>query len=113
MLYVRDSRGLGRSPLIGRDSQSLARSYCSTRNVASDFDSAWRTLYDEQNRVQGVLDVPLSERGRGEVMRMAQMLSYSLGNSSLAALYCGPGENVIRTAEIVGKTPGVASQEDQ
>jgi broad specificity phosphatase PhoE len=61
------------------------------------------TLYDEQNRVQGVLDVPLSERGRGEVERMAQMLSYSLGDSSLAALYCGPGENVIRTAEIVGK----------
>jgi broad specificity phosphatase PhoE len=61
------------------------------------------TLYDEQNRVQGVLDVPLSERGRGEVERMAQMLSYSLGASSLAALYCGPGENVIRTAEIVGK----------
>ena len=61
------------------------------------------TLYDEQNRVQGVLDVPLSERGRGEVVRMAEMLSYSLGDSSLAALYCGPGENVIRTAEIVGK----------
>jgi len=61
------------------------------------------TLYDEQNRVQGVLDVPLSERGRGEAVRMAEMLSYSLGNSSLAALYCGPGENVIRTAEIVGK----------
>ncbi|MGP0063023.1 MAG: histidine phosphatase family protein, partial [Isosphaeraceae bacterium] len=65
------------------------------------------TLYDEQNRVQGVLDVPLSERGRGEVVRMAQLLSYSLGDSSMAALYCGPGENVIRTAEIVGKLLGL------
>ncbi len=65
------------------------------------------TLYDEQNRVQGVLDVPLSERGRDEVVRMAQMLSASLGTSSLSAIYCGPGENVIRTAEIVGKLLGV------
>jgi broad specificity phosphatase PhoE len=65
------------------------------------------TLYDEQNRVQGVLDVPLSERGRVEAVRMAQLLSYSLGDSSLAALYCGPGENVIRTAEIVGKLLGL------
>jgi broad specificity phosphatase PhoE len=65
------------------------------------------TLYDEQNRVQGVLDIPLSERGRGEVARMAQKLSVSLSSSSLSALYCGPGENVIRTAEIVGKVLGI------
>ncbi len=25
------------------------------------------TVYDEQNRVQGILDIPLSERGRAEV----------------------------------------------
>jgi broad specificity phosphatase PhoE len=61
------------------------------------------TLYDEQNRVQGVLDVPLSERGRDEVIEMAQLLAQTLGDSSLSALYCGPGENVVRTAEIVGK----------
>jgi broad specificity phosphatase PhoE len=57
--------------------------------------------------VQGVLDIPLSERGRGEVARMAQKLSVSLNSSSLSALYCGPGENVIRTAEIVGKVLGI------
>jgi broad specificity phosphatase PhoE len=65
------------------------------------------TLYDEQNRVQGILDIPLSERGRGEVARMAQLLSRSLGDESLSALYCGPGENVIRTAEIVGMVLGM------
>ena len=65
------------------------------------------TIYDEQNRVQGVLDIPLSERGQGEVARMAQKLARSLDGSPLSALYCGPGENVIRTAEIVGKALGI------
>src|SRR6516165_8217089 len=65
------------------------------------------TLYDEQNRVQGVLDIPLSERGHDQVVRMAQEISASLGDSPLTALYCGPGENAIRTAEIVGKVVGV------
>jgi broad specificity phosphatase PhoE len=68
------------------------------------------TLYDEQNRVQGVLDIPLSERGHGEVVRMAQEISASLRDSSLTALYCGPGENTIRTAEIVGKVVGVRAK---
>jgi broad specificity phosphatase PhoE len=65
------------------------------------------TIYDEQNRVQGVLDIPLSERGCGEVAWMAQNLVRTLGGSALAALYCGPGENVVRTAEIVGKALGI------
>ena len=65
------------------------------------------TLYDEQQRVQGILDIPLSERGQIEVMRMAQRLARSLGSSSLAALYCGPGENLIRTAEILGQVLGI------
>jgi broad specificity phosphatase PhoE len=65
------------------------------------------TLYDEQNRVQGVLDIPLSERGRDEVVRMAQRLVRSPGSRSLSALYCGPGENVTRTAEIVGQVLGI------
>ena len=45
------------------------------------------TIYDEQNRVQGVLDIPLTERGRGEVARMAQKLAGSLNGSLLTALY--------------------------
>jgi broad specificity phosphatase PhoE len=64
---------------------------------------AGATLYDEQNRVQGVLDIPLSESGQGEVTRMAQKLAQSVNGTPLSALYCGPGESVIRTAEIVGK----------
>jgi broad specificity phosphatase PhoE len=68
------------------------------------------SIYDEQNRLQGILDIPLSERGRGEVTRMVQRLAGSLDGSPLAALYCGPAENVIRTAEIVGKALGIRAK---
>jgi broad specificity phosphatase PhoE len=65
------------------------------------------TLYDEQNRVQGILDVPLSERGRAEAVRLAESLNAMLEATPLSALYCGPGESVVRTAEIVGKALGL------
>ncbi len=38
---------------------------------------------------------------------MAEILAQSLDGSALSALYCGPGENVVRTAEIVGKALGI------
>ncbi len=65
------------------------------------------TVYDEQNRVQGVLDVPLSERGRVEVAQLTEKLAEPLNGIELAALYCGPGESVVRTAEGVGKALGL------
>jgi broad specificity phosphatase PhoE len=65
------------------------------------------TVYDEQNRVQGVLDIPLSERGRAEVARLAETLVETGVGAVLAALYCGPGESVVRTAEAVGKALGL------
>ena len=65
------------------------------------------TVYDEQNRVQGVLDIPLSERGRAEVAHLAEKLAEPYSRCELAALYCGPTENVYRTAEVVGKALGL------
>ncbi len=61
------------------------------------------TVYDEQNRVQGVLDVPLSDRGWAEVAALADKLA----GITLSALYCGPSENAVRTAEAVGRTLGL------
>lgn len=61
------------------------------------------TVYDEQNRIQGVLDIPLSERGRAEVAALAERLA----GASLSALYCGPGESAVRTAEAVGRAIGL------
>jgi broad specificity phosphatase PhoE len=65
------------------------------------------TVYDEQNRVQGVLDIPLSDRGRAEVAELAASLPAALDGLALSALYCGPGESVVRTAEAVGKALGL------
>lgn len=61
------------------------------------------TIYDEENRVQGVLDLPLSERGREEVARLAERLT----GFALSSLYCGPGESVVTTAEAVGHALGL------
>lgn len=61
------------------------------------------TLYDEQNRIQGVLDIPLSDRGCAEVAALAERLA----GLDLAALYCGPGQSAGRTAEVVGRALGV------
>jgi broad specificity phosphatase PhoE len=65
------------------------------------------TVYDEQNRVQGVLDIPLSDRGHAEVAELADSLPRRLAGVELAALYCGPGQSTVRTAEIVGKSLGL------
>jgi broad specificity phosphatase PhoE len=67
------------------------------------------TVYDEQRRVQGTLDIPLSERGRAEVAQLAAGLTERLAAAGAppAALYCGPGESVVRTAEAVGKALGL------
>jgi broad specificity phosphatase PhoE len=61
------------------------------------------TVYDEQDRLQGVLDVPLTERGHAEVAELAERLA----GLELSALYCGPGESVGRTAETVGRSIGL------
>ncbi|GIW86890.1 MAG: phosphoglycerate mutase [Isosphaeraceae bacterium] len=57
------------------------------------------TSYDEQNRVQGILDVPLSPRGREECSRLAA----DLADIDFDALYCGVGTSVEETAEILGR----------
>ena len=61
------------------------------------------TVYDDQNRVQGVLDLPLSDRGRAEIATLAERLV----GVELAALYCGPSQSALRTAEAVGKALGL------
>jgi broad specificity phosphatase PhoE len=61
------------------------------------------TAYDEQKRVQGVLDLPLSARGKAEVAD----LTARLAGQDLGALYCGPGESASTTASAVGRELGL------
>ena len=67
------------------------------------------TTYDEQHRLQGILDIPLSDRGRAEVALLAESLPKALDSLPLVltAIYCGPTESVARTAEAVGKALGL------
>lgn len=65
------------------------------------------TVYDEQQRIMGVLDVPLSDRGIEQAERMAERLPDLLAGRDLSALYCGPGECVLRTAETIGRAVGL------
>lgn len=57
------------------------------------------TLYDEQQRIQGSLDVPLSERGRAEATRLAVRMS----DAKLDALYSAPCASAMETAATLGR----------
>ena len=60
---------------------------------------AGSTEYASQGRVQGTLDVPLSEEGR----RQAELAAGQLCDQSIEALYCGPCRASQQTAEIIGQ----------
>jgi broad specificity phosphatase PhoE len=60
-----------------------------------------RTEYDCQGRIQGTLDVPLSEDGRQEVIAGAAELAER--KPPLSALYAGPCRSAQETAEILGE----------
>lgn len=55
------------------------------------------TDYDDQERIQGALDVPLNERGRAEVERLAGELS-GLG---IEAVFAAGGQPSMATAEAI------------
>jgi phosphoserine phosphatase len=61
------------------------------------------TDYDLQGRIQGTLDVPLSDQGRDEVSQAID----GLRGRSLTAIYCAPCEAAQETAEILGQALAV------
>jgi broad specificity phosphatase PhoE len=56
------------------------------------------TEYDQQGRVQGALDIPLSEDGLRQVEDSVEQLR----GQSVEALYCGPGQSARQTANALG-----------
>jgi broad specificity phosphatase PhoE len=59
-----------------------------------------RTEYDCQGRIQGTLDVPLSDDGRSEVLAAAEELA---AQGPIVALYAGPCRSAQETAEILSE----------
>ncbi len=57
------------------------------------------TEYDTQGRVQGTLDVPLSEDGRRQIEQVAD----ELRDQSIVALYAGPSRATTQTVEILAE----------
>ena len=58
---------------------------------------AGSTEYDRQGRVQGTLDVPLSEDGRKELVRVMD----DLRGQEIDALYASPNQSAAESAEIL------------
>lgn len=61
------------------------------------------TDYDEQGRIQGTLDIPLSERGRAEVARLVE----ELREREIEAAYAPASEPAEATARALAKGLGV------
>src|SRR6476469_2362965 len=58
------------------------------------------TEFDQQGRVQGTLDIPLSEEGQQEV----ESLIGAIRNQPIAAIYASPCQSAAETAEAVGES---------
>lgn len=58
-----------------------------------------QTDYDTQGRIQGTIDLPLSESGGEQVAGLAE----ELGQISVEAIYAGPGNATQQTAELVAE----------
>ena len=61
------------------------------------------TDFDEQNRIQGTLDLPLSPRGEEQVQNLIEQLR----DSPVEVLYTTPGEPAKSTAAAIGAGLGI------
>ena len=64
------------------------------------------TEYECQGRIQGTLDVPLSEDGRKQV----EAITESIRDQSIVALYCGPCRASQQSAEIINEKLGIKTK---
>jgi broad specificity phosphatase PhoE len=61
------------------------------------------TDYDQQERIQGTLDIPLNEQGNSEVARLVDELK----DKGIETVYSSPCEHAKQTADAVAKGLGV------
>ena len=57
------------------------------------------TDFDEQGRIKGSLDLPLSVNGAGQVARTAQQLA----DEPIEVIYASPNQSAIQTAETIAE----------
>jgi phosphoserine phosphatase len=65
------------------------------------------TEFDEQGRIQGTLDIPLSPRGTADVARVSE----ELRSQGIKVLYSAPCQSAWQTAEAIGKSLGVRAKQ--
>ena len=65
------------------------------------------TEFDEQNRIQGMLDLPLSPRGQEQVQQIIEQLH----DLSVDVIYTSPSEPARSTAAAIGASLGVSVKE--
>ena len=58
------------------------------------------TEYDRQGRIQGTLDIPLSEEGRQEVVRVIEELK----SHAMETLYTTPCQSAQQTAQAIAES---------
>ena len=61
------------------------------------------TDYDEQGRIQGTLDIPLSEQGTREVERVIE----EIRNLGIEAIYCCPCQSACQSATTIAEALGL------
>ena len=64
------------------------------------------TDFDEQGRIQGTLDIPLSSRGSVEAARIAEELK----GQDLSILYSAPCQSAWQTAEAIAEALGIKAK---
>ena len=60
------------------------------------------TDFDEQGRIKGTLDIPLSEKGAGQVKKTVQELS----KLDISTVYAAPSESAEKTAQALAESQG-------
>ncbi|MBD3676144.1 MAG: histidine phosphatase family protein [Planctomycetaceae bacterium] len=67
------------------------------------------TEFDEQHRIQGALDLPLSTEGESELGAIID----SLRSSEIEVLYCSPNEPALSTAQRIGEALSIPVKEKE
>lgn len=83
----------------------MAREQASEPQVEILIVRAGRTCWDESQRVQGRTDLPLTDRGRGDVVSALEAAAH-LAPSRIAVVYTGPDEASEETAWLVANRFG-------